>query len=352
MNKKERQSNFELLRIIALFMVLIFHSNIHTNGIPTIDFVSNNPLIAYNIYVVQGISVICVNVFVLLSGWFGIKPKTERVLELIYQVLFFLLGSYIIALLFGKTTINADDILTCFLLNDYAWFIKSYLCLMIFAPMLNIFSQTASKKELTSFLVVFYVFQSIYGWATNAASFFNYGSSVVSFCGLYLLAQYIKRFQPGWSKYSKTCDLLFYFGLVAASAVFLVVLSYFSFLSPIYHSLVGHMYAYSSPIVVAECLFIFLFFSKLAIKSRFINYVAISCFSALFVHGNPYIFPYQARVLSFYSNNCYSLALLKVFLLSMEAFVLAILLDQIRIYSWELLQKVYVKRGKNKRSNN
>ena len=351
MSKAPRLSNFELLRIYAIFMVLVFHSNIHTLGIPTSETVLNKPFEAFGLFSVQGISVICVNVFILLSGWFGIRPTLKGVFKLLYQVLFFLLGGYIVAILLGKASFSLNSIAWCFLLDDYAWFVKSYICLMILAPLLNSFSQNASKREYEGLLISFYIFQSIYGWATNAASFFNYGSSVVSFCGLYLIAQYIRRFQPRWSQYKSYIDLLIYLGIVVFCAIFLVSISPISEFSSIYHSLVGHMYSYSSPLVIVECVFLFLFFSKLKLQSTIINFIAASCFSVLFVHGNPYIFPYQEKVLDAYANNTYLIALGKVLLICAEAFILAIILDQLRKLTWEGVVKIFTMKTKCENEN-
>jgi len=85
MIKKERQSNFELLRIIALFFVLIFHSNFHTLGYPTPVEVIGNPVQYLCEFLVQGLTVVCVNVFVLLSGWFGIRPSLKGAFNIVYM---------------------------------------------------------------------------------------------------------------------------------------------------------------------------------------------------------------------------------------------------------------------------
>lgn len=337
MKNKVRQSNFELLRIIALFLVMILHSNFQTLGYPVFEDVPHNPVKYFSEFMVQGISAICVNVFIILSGWFGISPTVKGVMKLIYQVLFFMLGSYIVAIIIGRATINGQDILTCFLLNDFAWFVKAYLCLYIFAPILNKYADSAEKKEYRYLLIGFYCFQCVFGWATDAAPFIHYGFSTISFIGLYLVAKYIRRFRPTWSNLSKKLDISIFFSMNVLAAGFLVILSYIPQINPLYDTLIGHMYAYSSPFTIIECIFVFLFFSKLAFQSKVVNFIAASSFSVLFVHGNKYIFPYEEKVLFFYADSPYVIALLKVFCLSMIAFVIAIILDQLRIVTWKLL---------------
>lgn len=339
MESRERQSNFELLRIIALFAVLVFHSNFHTLGYPDFNDVPNHPVMYFSQFVIQGITVICVNVFIILSGWFGIHPSLKGAAKLIYQVLFFMLGSYLFALITGRATLNINDIATTFLLNDYAWFVKAYLCLYILAPILNEYAETAERRSFRNLIIAFYILQSIYGWATNAASFFQYGFSTVSFFGLYLIARYIRRFSPRWSLFSKEKDLFIYLGLVVVAGLMLVGMAYIPQIKPYYFTFVGHMYAYSSPLVIVLCVFFFLFFSKISIKSKIVNFIAASAFSSLFVHGNKFIFPYQEQVLAFYANYPYALAFLMVLGWSLLAFIIAIALDQIRILTWSSIHK-------------
>lgn len=73
-----RQSNMELLRVISMLFVMMIHA----------DFYS----IPYSIprwFVVEGADA-GVNCFVLISGYFGIHPKTKSFLSLLFQILFFI----------------------------------------------------------------------------------------------------------------------------------------------------------------------------------------------------------------------------------------------------------------------
>ena len=341
MIKKERQSNFELLRIIALFFVLIFHSNFHTLGYPTPEAVVGMPLQCFSEFVVQGLTVICVNVFVLLSGWFGIRPTLKGACNIIYIVLFFLLGSYILALLFNRAEFSIPALAECLMLDRGRWFVKAYLGLYILAPILNKFAETAERKQFKEVLIAFFCFQTIFGWMVNAAYFFEYGFSTMSFIGLYMLARYVRRFQPKWSEMSKWADIGVYFGIILFGALLLIGLAYIPQVQRFYHTSVGHVYAYSSPLVIIESLFLLLFFSKLRFQSKIINFIAASSFSVLFIHGNPYILPYQDRVLDYYANNPYIVALIKVVLLAFLALNIALVLDQIRKLTWKWVSKIF-----------
>lgn len=86
---KKRDSNFELLRIIAMFLVMITHATFLALGVPTYEDSINIPYSSFGIFLSQSFSTACVNIFVLLSGWFGIKVNLKRFSEFIFQVFFF-----------------------------------------------------------------------------------------------------------------------------------------------------------------------------------------------------------------------------------------------------------------------
>ena len=44
----------------------------------------------------EQLCIICVNVFVLISGWFGIRPCVKGVLSLLFQVYFFPINNFIL----------------------------------------------------------------------------------------------------------------------------------------------------------------------------------------------------------------------------------------------------------------
>ena len=84
-------------------------------------------------------------------------------------------------------------------------------------------------------------------------------------------------------------------------------------------------------------IFILLVFSKLEVQNKAINFIAASSFAVILVHGNPYIFPYTEKVLNIYSKNNYLTALGYVALMNIVVFVLAVVIDQMRILSWNLI---------------
>lgn len=193
LSSKTRQSNIELLRIISMFLVLVVHANFWALGRPTSLDMQMSPLASYTRFFIESLAIVCVNVFVLISGWFGIKPSVNGFSRFAFQCLFFLIGHYVVGLAIGASRLDIKGIAGCFCLLSNHWFIKSYIGLYILAPVLNAFVKVADKKQLKLLLIVFFLYQTIYGWS-GAAAFFVNGYSTMSFIGLYLLGRYLNLY--------------------------------------------------------------------------------------------------------------------------------------------------------------
>lgn len=85
---KQRQTNIELLRIFSMLMVLVIHYNVATNGQTTHDMVITEPWKAVGIACLKSLSFICVNCFIIISGYFGIKWKWKSLWNYLFQIAF------------------------------------------------------------------------------------------------------------------------------------------------------------------------------------------------------------------------------------------------------------------------
>ncbi len=188
-----RNTNVELLRILAMFLVLVVHADYWSLGEPTFQEVRENFLPSMTRIMIEAISIVCVNVFIFISGWFTIKPTLKGFGNFIFQCGYFLIGIYLVMLAAGQASLSLKGIAQCFCLTSSGWFIKAYIGLYILSPILNLFVEKSSKRQLGITLASFYIFQTIYGF-TGAARFIEYGYSTFSFIGIYLLAQYVRRY--------------------------------------------------------------------------------------------------------------------------------------------------------------
>lgn len=339
----KRSSNIELLRILSMFLVLVLHSLFVVIGTPTQIQCINDPGNAFVRLFIQSLSIVAVNIFVLISGWFGIKPTLRKLLSLLFQVFFFaILIMIVFGCIQGFGSISIREVLKSLMITKGYWFIKSYLCLFILAPVLNIFAEKVDKRTYSLVLICFFVFQTIYGWSDSAPEF-NYGCSVISFLGLYLLARYLRLYPIRQFSDRRLC-LLAYLGLSLLLALGVWVLIRQDFYSE--HS-VSVAFSYINPLVVISSIALFFTFINTEIPySKAINWIATSVFSVYIIHINGFVFRYfREGVWSLYSSYPIALRSLLILLFLMAVFTACVLLDKIRILVWGLLEKTFSKQS-------
>ena len=190
--KADRLWGIELLRIVAMLLVMVVHADFFSIGKPLWNDIEVNPLNAFSRIFIESISIVCVNVFIMISGWFGIRPTIKKMLGLLFQTLFFFSIIYLCLILLGYESLTIKGIAQMFMLLPQSWFVKAYLLLFLISPILNAFCEKASKKEFLMVLIPFFVFQTLYGWLVPGVDFFSGGYSTMSFMGLYVLMQYVR----------------------------------------------------------------------------------------------------------------------------------------------------------------
>ncbi len=321
----KRESNIELLRIVAMLMVLLLHANYESLGGVSLTDIGDSPISSFGKALAEQMCIICVNLFVLISGWFGIRPSIKGGLSILFQVFFF--HALIVALFLGiGEPVSLHTIAVGFYLGCPYWFITAYLVLYAISPILNAFIDRANPRVYLSVLSAFFFLEFAYGWLTNAAAFIN-GYTAISFVGLYLLAQFIRR-------YSRRLSSI---GVGANLSLYLL----FSVVPVILYFLTGHkfnMLAYSSPFVILSSVFFFLAFRKMELSSRAINYLACSSLSIYLVHMHPSVMPYFIDLM----RGAYEMLGGYWYMLFAVVFAICfglacMLLDKLRISLWHLL---------------
>lgn len=316
----------ELLRLLSMFLVLVIHANTAFDPWPINEnAVLSSPGLCFIRFLIESLSVVCVNSFILLSGWFSIHFSFKKLFSFIFQVLFF---SLILVLLPSSRGDLSQHLIDIFTLNQY-WFVKAYIILLILSPALNMFAEQASKKVFLGVLTAFFIMQTVFGYISDSV-WFDDGFSPLPFIGLYLLARYLRIHQPAFSSFDKRTDLSIYLLTALLIAVLSIILWR-------WFGTGGRLFNYTNPLVIAASVFFVLFFTKIQIKnSRFINWIAVSSIGAYLLHMNPLFFgPYYINVLQSFArqgNLLFASGLTAVFIILV--FLAGVLLDKIRGFLW------------------
>ena len=336
-----RDSEMELLRIMAMVLVMVVHANFRALPVPGVRTIALNPTSAWLQFFTEGLSIIAVNVFVLLSGWYGIRPKVHRFAELVFQILFFtLIGVGLSEIISPGSAVGTPDFWTrFFMLGDgQYWFVKTYIGLYIFAPVLNAYVERASRREFTWLLAAFFAFQFIFGWCWEATTWFRAGYSLTSFMGLYLLARYIRLYPVKCWRLNRWIDFAIYWGI----ALLLMVIMFHIKKNG---GLGGKFYFYNCPLVIISAVHFVLFFSKFSFKSRIINWLAASAFAIYLTHSGTFLWEhYDGAIRRWFAADGRAMFVVNTMLLMAAVFIGSILLDKMRMVMWRPIEALIKRR--------
>jgi surface polysaccharide O-acyltransferase-like enzyme len=212
------------------------------------------------------------------------------------------------------------------------WFVPAYLLLYILSPLLNSFIGATSNKQLGRYILIFYIYSTIVGYLLRSSEF-NEGMSAISVIGLYLIGVFIHKSKAKWLTMNVWMDLIMYLFLSIFLSIVALGLKYYG----IEKSPIGYL----NPIVIIMTVYLFLFFKKLNIRSSSsINYVAASAFAV-------YLFHYHPSIINYYNYLCKAIteqgliAIILVPLLFIIIFTFCVILDRIRMYIFNCLDRFF-----------
>lgn len=329
----------ELLRIIAMALVVVCHTNFWAIGEPSLDMCTNEPIKAFAQYFVESIAVVCVNCFIFISGWFSIKLTKRGFVNLVFQLLFYSTLVYLIFMALGLVRSNIKDFL---LHSDFIsnfWFIRAYIPLFLLSPIMNLFIEHAGKRTARTTLLAYAFLDIVLGWGIDLLHIGG-GYNLFHLCLIYLIARYIRVYGGKWFTLSKWHDLSIYLLISIGTAVLIFIMA---FVSPAVWHHSGRMFLYNSPLVIIASVYLALFFTKLDFKSKLVNMVGASCFAVFLIHGDsliasPYVEPLCKNL--FFNNNIFYFSIM-ITLLIIALFVVAFLVDQVRQWLWRMIQKAF-----------
>ncbi len=344
-NSAPRKSNFELLRIVAMLLVLIVHADFFSLKQPDAAALANHPVSSLMRYVVESLALVCVNVYIIISGYFGIRIKLKSVANFIFMLIFWRIAGYIAVggyniLTTGSLQIPVWKMVKNLFPGHNDWFASAYILLMLLSPIINSFISSSSVRQLWRMTAAYIGFQFCFAGIILLYPQFVNGYSVLSFIGLYLLGATIHKSGKTFGK-SAPASLTAYAVLAIAIGIAVFLTARYIDITPIREHITAYFQNYNSIGVVTCSLLLFLGFSHLKIQSNIINRIAASTFAVYLMHMHPAIAPYYHDVCEYLFYNFSTaeyLLLISGFIAGV--FVTAIVVDQLRKWLWTLLWRI------------
>ena len=153
--RKTRNSSIELLRIIAMIMIIFHHFAIHGEFNWSASFVSI-PRLWYNFIFMGG--KIGVNIFVIISGYYLINNDRSifdlpKIVKFVGQVLFYSIVLFIIGIFAFTGDVGVKSLIKACLPITFShwWFASTYFMLLLIHPYINKLLLALEKNSINYF---------------------------------------------------------------------------------------------------------------------------------------------------------------------------------------------------------
>jgi len=307
------------MRIFAMLLICLWHVNGHF--FPLIPHEGNLALGMFGN--LMPYITFHVDLFVLTTGYFGIRHSLKGVIKTCILVIFYaiLLGG----LLFAIEGHHFDWLQLLPFSGSPWWFMRVYLILVLIAPILECYLQSMSKNEMYRLLLIV-TFVNVYlGWFRHDALYDQHGYNILNFINVYLIGCWLRMGGRYLDKFKGKAYI--------PLALFLVCCAIRYKVQPI---MVFNWYDYSSPLnqIMATC--IFCLFLKVKIPhtlDRFILFFSSSAIAVYLITDYEGCYGWIATSLGYCLSFCNSAMLQFVVILAFVSamFVICCLIDKIRM---------------------
>lgn len=352
--KKERISNFELLRIISILMIIMWHVIVHGHYF---DIASDSSIFIKN--VITAIIIFHVNSFIFLTGYFSNrkdKIESRKCFRLLGNAWFYKAVIVLVVIAFkieDVTNIKLMEELLPLDVNSY-WFMNHYIILYIISPYLNKVIDKMNEKEYQKFLAVLLLLFSIIPFISQGRFISNSGYTITQFIIMYFFGAYFSRFPILNNFHFKNMNqkririlLLFVFFACAFLNLSIYYLGekmqllnngLFTYLGSI---LQYSFVYYSNPILIIQACAYCLFFETLSFKSKIINYISSTVFGIYLIHDNFFVREHLYEYLISKDRVMGIEFLLKYIAIVFLIFIVGFLVESIRKLLVKIIKTIY-----------
>lgn len=197
---KKRVVSIELLRMLAMMMVVMLHYLDKGDILPALT--GEIGVAGYTAWAMESLSIVAVNVYMLISGYFLVESgfKSKRLVELICQVLFYTVLIPVVLTALGVIHLRDFSLYNVLLnilpvqMNQY-WFITAYVIMYLFSPVLSSAVKSMKREQLEKTILGLLLFFSLSkSLLPVELAIDNRGNDCIWFLCVFLVAAYIRLY--------------------------------------------------------------------------------------------------------------------------------------------------------------
>lgn len=288
--KKQRQSNFELYRIVCMFLIIAHHYVGAYGILGGMGLTEDSPSSANSIYLhLFGMwGKTGINCFVLITGYFMCQRSISlrKFLKLYLWIITYSVTISAILLVTGRMQFSYQLLLQLFPITKIHSdnFVSAFLVWWLFIPFLNVLINGLSERQHRNLIALMVVVFTIYPFIPKLL--FIQVNPICWFSTLFVIASYIKKYPR--SIY-KSCDKRFWmFGTFILIVISMISVIAILFVNTKYHLSLPKFYFVADsqmPLALAVSVASFMWFKNINItQSKQINDIGASTFGILLLH--------------------------------------------------------------------
>ena len=326
-NIRFRESNFELLRIISMMMIIGLHYFNSSMG-GAIDNVNSGTINYYLTYLLESIFIIGVNVFVLISGYFMINKERVNIrkcIDLLVLLAFYGVSFYTIRVFIGVDEFSIKELIkvTLPILTGKRWFVRTYIILFVLSPFINKSLKSLSRENFKVLLMLLILLFSIWPSFIPYPPVNDGGYGIINFIVLYSIGGYIRLYYES----NKNINNYIFILLTSQLITFIFSLKY---------NQISWRYDFISNIIGS--VMIFLIFKNIKLKSKRINFFSKYAFGVYIIHCDSQVCEFIYRKILkcelFYNSNFY---IVHIFISILMIYLVCSVIDFFREHTFTLI---------------
>lgn len=328
-----RQANIELLRVVCMILIILHHIN---------PFLQGNDIVVPSIQetlfdIINRLGNFHVDVFILITGYFGINNRKKSLVKILKIIVFYLLVTNVTGMLLGEK-FNWYQILNP-IQEEPWWFMCNYIYLILLAPYINkVLNQCDTQKKWNDLLGIALLFNCYFCWFLFDPKLNFYGHNLTTFVVMYVIGRYIQ------SDYSKNIISMIrrvgggnFIGSFLVSLLFVIIASVINHV----FSLELRIPDYNSPFIMILGVTFFLIFKEWHIKSsNIILLLSESAIGVYLVHSNPVFGKYIEQIFIYGYNHISDMSAIQMiypFCFAVVLYIAITVIDKIRILLFRII---------------
>lgn len=321
---RTRESSFELLRIVAQWMIVLYH----------LLYFYFYPYTGNEIYKTAWLPLhIGVVLYVLISGYFGIHASTKGLISLLVIVAVYTIPLYMVSDIRKDEGIAISSIL--FVSKTPFWFVRTYLYLYLLSPIIN---RVIYDKRTAIYLLLVLSIISIYIGTVGSDHTLRGGKDILNFTLIYIIGHELRRTRIVWEKWHTLLMVSCFLSLNI-----LVMVLWYGFNDQLTGRLIWRIsFPYNSPLLIVNAVLLFVLIGRFKFKSVSVNYIAASSFAIYLIHTHPFVryqvlAPICSDMVAQFNE---SLLPLMIAILSLAVIFASIMVDKALTPLWSLTDKL------------